>query len=69
MDDPKQAEEAKAYEKETESLKQQRTRLIDEGNDLGRELTTCGIKMFVKGGHEIVVEWPDGTTTSIPTGS
>jgi hypothetical protein len=62
-------EAAKAFEKETTDLKLERTRLINEGNDLGRELTTCGIKMVAKGGHEIIVEWPDGSTMSIPTGS
>jgi hypothetical protein len=68
INDPKQVEAAKVYDRETASLRAERTRLINEGNELGRELTTCGIKMVVKGGHEIVVEWPDGSTTSIPTG-
>jgi predicted nucleic acid-binding Zn-ribbon protein len=71
MDVPEQATAAKAYDDEATVLNTEAKHLADEAREIGKELQICGIQTVIKAVQdqvEMIVTWPDGSTTSIPIG-
>ena len=54
------------YQQEEAALKADKARLLETLDEIKREIKECGVKMIGHNGHEIVLQWPDGSTASIP---
>lgn len=64
--DPAQVKAFHDYQQEEKDLRAEEGRLLQELSELRAKLGECGIKMFAKNGQEIIIQWPDGSKTTIP---
>ena len=65
-DTPEGRQEFNDYKREEAALNAEKLRLLETLDEIKPDLINCGIKMIGKTGHDMVMQWPDGSTSDIP---